>query len=482
MQFLKKPRGIALIFIFLSAVGLAALWGVARHAHALFPATFDGAGQGLYWGRTPGELIRYAKRRLSGHPKLEFVALPVLDAVQRGQERPVPGMLNDLGKGQREVPGDVVLLADVYAGSVEALAQAMRTARPGQTIEMLPGQYEIRKRLDTGAAGTAASPITVRAARAGEVVLSVGVSEGIKVSQPHWIFENLEFKGVCEEDRYCDHAFHVVGGANHVTIRNNRMQDFNAHIKVNGENGLWPDDGRVRFNTLINSRPRNTMLSVVPFDLVGANGWRFEDNLVANFIKQDGNRVSYGVFMKGNSQGGVIERNLVVCTLNAVSQPGVRVGISLGGGGTMEALCRDENCRFEHRSGRIVNNIVAHCNDFGIDAVKSSDALIACNTLINTSGIDVRGAESSARIVGNLLEGTIRSRQGALIRQEQNEVGDLRHLFADADALQLSWSGARDPVDGIIEVTTDFCGQARSLAGFLGASSSRGGCQGNVKK
>ena len=102
--------------------------------------------------------------------------------------------------------------------------------------------------------------------------------------------------------------------------------------------------------------------------------------------------------------------------------------------------------------------------------------MIAYNTLINTSGIDVRGAESSARVVGNLLEGTIRSRQGALIREERNGVGDLRKLFADADALNLSWSGMRDPVAGIAEVTTDFCGQARGIAGFLGASSPRGGC------
>ena len=476
MQFLKKLRRIALIFIFLSAAGLAALWGVARHANTLFPAVFDGAGAGLYWGRTPGELIRYAKRRLSGHSKLEFVALPVLDAVQRGVERLAPGMLSNLGKGQREVSGDIDLLADVYVGSVEELVRAMRAARPGQTIEIQPGQYEIRKRLETGTAGSAASPITVRAARAGKVVLSVAVSEGIWLSQPYWTFENLEFEGVCEEDRYCDHAIHVVGGAHHATIRNNRMQDFNAHIKVNGEDGAWPDDGRVQFNTLINRRPRNTVLSVTPFDLVGANGWRFEDNLVANFVKRDGNRVSYGLFMKGNSRGGVIERNLVICTPDAVSQPGVRVGISLGGGGTDEALCRDGNCRFEHRSGRIANNVVAHCNDSGIDAVKSRDALIAYNTLINTSGIDVRGAESSARVVGNLLEGTIRSRQGALIREERNGVGDLRKLFADADALNLSWSGMRDPVAGIAEVTTDFCGQARGIAGFLGASSPRGGC------
>ncbi|MDR0578265.1 MAG: hypothetical protein LBI87_12230 [Candidatus Accumulibacter sp.] len=473
---MRTLRKIATILALLSAIGAAAPWYAARHADVLFPSVVDGVGQGLYWGRTPGELIRYAKKRLAGHTRLELVALPVLDAVQRRYERPVPGALEHLGKGWRKYSDDIVLLPDIHVGSVEELGQAMRAARPGQTIEIRPGRYEIRKRLDTGTAGTAVSPITVRAARIGEVVLAVDASEGIKVSQPHWIFENLDLRGVCGEDRYCDHAFHVVGGAKHTTIRNNRIVDFNAHVKVNGEDGVWPDEGLLQFNTLSNSRPRNTVLSVVFFDLVGANGWRVEDNLVAHFVKSDGNRVAYGLFMKGNGQGGVIERNLVVCTLDAISQPGVRIGISLGGGGTGDAFCRDGNCRLEYRSARVANNIVAHCNDSGIDVFKSSDALVAYNTLINTGGIDVRGAESSAWVVGNVLDGTIRSRHGALIRQERNEAGDTRELFSDADALDLSWSAGRDPVEGMAGVIADFCGQPRGVADFLGASSSRGGC------
>jgi parallel beta-helix repeat protein len=476
MPFMKKLRKIVLILMLLSACGIAALWCVARYANVLFPEIVDSSGQGLYWGKTPNELIRYAKKRLSGHTRLELVALPVLDMLQHRYERPTPGLLGNPGKGQQKNSGDIALLADVYVDSVEELVQAMRTVRPGQTIEIMPGRYEIRKRLDTRIAGTVASPITVRAARTGEVVLLVNASEGFKVSKPYWIFENLDFKGVCEEDRYCDHAFHVVGEARHTSIRNNRIVDFNAHVKINGEGGVWPDEGLLQFNTLTNSHVRDTTVPVTFFDLVGANGWRVEDNLFTSFVKNDGNRVSYGMFMKGNSQKGIIERNLIICTPDAISQPGVRVGISLGGGGTGEEFCRDKNCRFEHRSARVSNNIVAHCNDSGIDIFKSSDILLAYNTLINTSGIDARGAESSARVVGNLLDGIIRSRHGALIQQEQNEVGDTRGLFSNADALDLSWSSVRDPVEGMADVTSDFCGQSRGIAGFLGASSSSGGC------
>ena len=40
------------------------------------------------------------------------------------------------------------------------------------------------------------------------------------------------------------------------------MEDFNAHIKVNGEGGQWPDNGLVQYNTLTNSHPRTTVKTV----------------------------------------------------------------------------------------------------------------------------------------------------------------------------------------------------------------------------
>ena len=473
---LKRLGKLLCLAFLLAVIGLAVFWGGARYAGHFIPGVPYNPGEGLYAGRTPSELIRYAKRRLYGHTRLERVALPIIDTAQQWYERPVPSEIDTLGKGQKKAPVEIELLADILVANADELAKAMRAARAGQTIEILPGEYRIQKRLETGRAGTPAAPITVRAADIGTVTLLIAASEGIKFTKPHWIIENISFRGVCTEDRYCDHAFHVVGAAAHTTIRNNHVQDFNAHVKVNGEGGTWPDDGLLQFNTLTNTRPRNTTVSVTPFDLVGANGWRVEDNLVTHFVKSDGNKVAYGLFMKGNSQGGVIERNLVICSPQDISAPGVRVGISFGGGGTGQDFCRDKDCRFEHRFGRIANNVVAHCNDFGIDAVKAEDVQIAFNTLINTSGIDIRGRDTTARVFGNLLEGTIRSRDGATIAQEKNEITNLSKLFVNADALRLAWPELREPVATPADVLTDFCEVSRGAAGFLGATSSRGGC------
>lgn len=473
-----------LLFLILAVFGSISLYWVLARYTDLIPKdivrhldnVWDGLDR-LDGGHTPNELIRHAEKRLYGHTRLEAVSLPVLKLIQSRYERPVPPNLPDLGKGQRPVEEvGIQLIPNYLVSDIDELAKAVAKARPGQTIELAPGIYEIRKRLLTGAAGTENSPITVRAAKPGSVLLNVKASEGIKVSQPYWVFENLKIQGICSDDKYCDHAFHVVGNAAHTTIRNNWIADFNAHIKVNGEGGAWPDEGLLQFNTLTSTHSRNTDVSVTSFDLVGADRWVVADNLVTDFVKSDGNRVSYGIFMKGSSSNGRIERNLVICTSQEISRPGVRVGISFGGGGTDVGLCRIKGCPLENLGGIAVNNIVAHCNDFGIDAIKAKGVLIANNTLINTSGIDIRGDMSSAKVFGNLLEGRIRSRAGSRIDYELNEIADLSSIFINPDALQLGWKGIREAMPVIAGVGSDFCNLPRHGATFSGASNSSGGC------
>src|SRR5207249_4850273 len=106
-------------------------------------------------------------------------------------------------------------------------------------------------------------------------------------------------RGVCGQQNNCEHAFHVVGGAHHVVIENNLVTDFNAHVKINGRAGLFPDNGRISNNTLINRSPRRTETPVTPIDLVAASNWSIEGNLIADFVKAGGDFTSYGAFAKG---------------------------------------------------------------------------------------------------------------------------------------------------------------------------------------
>jgi hypothetical protein len=437
------------------------------------------------------DMVRYLERRLEGHPRLETLASPVLGAVRARIEREPPAVLFDLGKGQR--PLGVTTVAydaqgkpqaaqalsqalrppspDRLVASQAQLAEALDLAGPGEVVELAPGSYAITGRLATGRAGTALQPIRVRARQAGTVTLVVNSVQAVVVSQPYWVFENLDWRGACTHDSNCEHALHVVGRARGTVILNNRMTDFNAHVKVNGEDGQFPDDGLLQFTTLHNTRPRNTNNPVTPFDLVAASGWQLLDNRVENFSRRDSPAPSYGLFMKGAGSGGRIERNLVVCSPSGISAPGLRVGLSLGAGGTGQSYCRDGRCDAEHIDGLIANNVVAHCNDAGIDVSKAVGSRVLHNTLINTRGVLVRNPPATAAAVGNLLDDGLRARQGTQLEERRNIVERaLQKLLQDPDALDLRWLQLPAAQDTPADLPLDFCGKPRPALSPPGAT------------
>jgi hypothetical protein len=447
--------------------------------------------------RAAGEIIRYAEHRLIGHPKLEAVFLPLLAAWRLRVERPITAAVPALGKGQQAeslppqryspagVPlptrkektraDAVALLPDRLLRSEADIQAALLSAQPGQTLEIAPGNYLMQRSIRIHQAGTADQPIILRARVPGSVTIESSASEGFHLHGPYWIF--LVIRGVCPEHSNCEHAFHVVGKAKGIVIRNNRIEDFNAQIKVNGLDQAWPDHGLIQFNTLANTRVRDTAHSVTPVDIVGASGWQVVDNQIRNFIKGDGNKTAYGVFMKGGGEKGRIERNLIVCADQNVSQPGMRVGLSFGGGGTDPGVCRDRRCVTEHSAGLAANNLIAHCNDFGIYINQANQTLVAHNTLINTYGIDARFPAASATIIGNLLDGIIRAREGAALTESSNQRPLIWQVFGAPADLNLNWT--TQPIDLANPSGTEdsFCGVRRALPTAAGSMAGPGACE-----
>lgn len=395
-------------------------------------------------GRAPGELLRYAEIRVEGHPTLEKISKPVAAWMRSRIERPITVVPLPSGQGAQAISLSIQRFgqdgqpianplpsrqpAPLSGASVHRLSPlddwfaTLQKAQPGDIFELQAGLYRMHRSIRLNNGGTSQQPVTLRAEQPGTVVIESTASEGFVVQSPHWVFENLVIRGICPVHSNCEHAFHVVGNAKGTVIRNNRIEDFNAHIKVNGLNHRWPDLGLIQFNTLTNRAPRLTAHPVTPIDIVAASHWQVIDNHIHDFIKGDGNRVSYGVFMKGAGHSGLIARNLVICTTNNVSQPGQRVGISLGGGGTDRTSCRDARCITEHSNGTIAHNTIAHCNDFGIYINQSNQSRIEHNKLINTYGIDIRYPTSSAMLLENQHDGMIRTRDGAeLIATPSNE-------------------------------------------------------------
>ena len=284
---------------------------------------------------------------------------------------------------------------------------------PGDQLILAPGEYEA-ERFTSHRAGTKLAPIIVRAQYPQTAIIKTHAIETFAISHPYWVFDGL----VVEGDADTDHAFHITENADHTVLRNMRLTNFNNHIKANGKNGAFPDHLLIENNQLRNQTIRQTAKPSSPIDIVGGRNAIIRGNVIEDFGRSGSDQISYGIFIKGNSSHGLIERNLVACS--RTHSNGYRIGISLGGGGTASKYCQNRDCSVEHRSGVIRNNIIMNCSDAGIFLKKSANSRIVHNTLVDTLGIDVQSNTSTAVIMANYVEGTIQTRQGARLTASNN--------------------------------------------------------------
>jgi len=453
---------------------LAASLGVVGAASALWVLNDRGIA--------PRTLAPYIEKRSSGHNALitgagDWMA-GALTRLDRGAMQPYALPALSLGAQPHAAPAAHGGAARLVA-SVDTLRAAMANASPGDVIELVPGVYQLRRKaLQARVPGTAEQPIVVRAALPGSAVLEVTATVGVDVAAPYWRFENLTLRGACGRHSECEHAFHVVGGAHHFAALNNTVVDFNAHFKVNGLRGLYPDHGLIEGNTLRNTAPRATRKPVTPIDIVAASDWTVRGNLIADFVKRGGDGVSYGAFAKGAALRTVFERNVVLCEDRLRGEPGQRVGLSFGGGGSGPRYCRDGRCITEHEDGILRDNLIASCSDVGIYLNSAARTRIDHNTLLDTAGIQVRDPTSGADLEGNLVDGAIRSRDGGQLRGDDNLATPIvllyagmhaqRDRFIDFSTFDLRWRADPPRREGM-GTGRDLCGVQRVQPPAYGA-------------
>lgn len=451
------------------------------------PGLLAAAG-GLWYlqeqGITPRVLAPYIEKRSSGHNPLITGAGHAVSAALLRMDRgdAMPAALPSLSVGAQAAAVTDSGGARKLVGSSEDARRAIASAAPGDVIVFLPGTYRIRGNVNASRPGEEGAPVVVRADRPGTAIIEFDAGEGFKVTAPYWRFENLSIRGSCARQEDCEHAFHVVGGAHHFAAVNNTILDFNAHFKINGEHGRFPDSGLIESNTLAGSAPRRTVGPVTSIDLVAASDWIIRRNLIADFIKSDGDRVSYGAYAKGAGARTRFERNVVLCEQRLRGFPGQRIGLSFGGGGTGKPYCRDHKCVTEHDAGVMQANLVASCSDVGIYVNAAAGTWLAGNTLVDTAGVDVRFPESSVEADGNLVDGSIRSRNGGRLRAGDNletpivlsYLGHhpLRSLFAAPGSADFSWREApprRVDDKAAADAPPDLCDDTRKTALHYGA-------------
>jgi hypothetical protein len=392
--------------------------------------------------RTPRELALYIEHRAAGHrPSIVAFSQWFADYLRQNDRMAalnadLPNLLLGAQKnGAPAVHQDIQ--RQVTVANIEQLRAALQAAQAGDEITIAPGHYVLSEHsLLMNQPGTAEAPITLRAKQLGTVKIDSMIAEGFIVSAPFYSVENLDIQGLCNVQEFCEHAFHVIGKAHHFTAHNNRITDFNAHLKINGEHGSQPDYGQMMYNTISNSAPRNTAHAVTPVDLVAASDWYIRKNIVSDFIKAGGDKISYGMFVKGAGADNRIEQNLIICEHKLQNYAGQRVGLSLGGGGTGAAYCRDQHCVVEQERGVLQANLVMACSDDGIYLNKAADSTVRGNTLIDTSGITVRFPQSAAHVTNNLVDSLIRERDGGLVHAQDNQQANMLNLYLGHHAVR----------------------------------------------
>lgn len=425
------------------------------------------------------------------HVKKNIKPNPLITAANSVNQYPYQ-LYDDLGHPLGLKPGLFLPPSNhhkVNVNSSNELLSAIRRAKEGDIITLSPGIYRLNGRsIPITRAGSASSPIYVRSEQLGAAKLEMNMLEGFHIRAPYWVFENLDIRGVCNKDSNCEHAFHVVSKGSSFTLRNSKLVDFNAPIKVNGaqekKKDYFPDKGLLEYNLFANTKPRKTSNPVTLVNINSVNNWVVRGNFIADFSKGGGDHVSYGAFMKGNSANGLFERNLVICEHKVAADRGIRIGLSFGGGATGRQFCRNRDCTIEHSNGVMRNNIILNCShDVGIYLNKAANSRIYNNLLHNNLGIDVRFPTSSALVTNNIISGRIKDRDGGISHADNNHidrncVGNQRRycgfdsLYSMPDIGDFRLSAFNNPIQArgnpIDELTDDFCGNPRTSPIDLG--------------
>lgn len=363
------------------------------------------------------------------------------------------------------------------------LRAAIGAAQPGDEIVLASGVYDTTG-IDCSANGTPTAPIVVKSETPLGAEIRFDALEGFHVYGASWQFDGLTIHGVCSLDDNCEHAFHVVGGANFFKVRNSKVYDFNAWLKVNNLGALAPDDGLVENNEITMTRPRNTGNPVNGMNINQGDRWIARANYIHDIQRSDGSP-NYAGFMKGGGTGGVFERNLVVCVHDRPAPVNAdNVGLSFGGGGTDPQFCRpyyDPNiipCAPEQTDGVMKNNIIVNCNDVAVYVNQGKNTTLLYNTFIATNGVDYRFGSSSGTAIGNVMASHIRARDGATFTETNNlmdlTASDFANFYQDPLNADLRQRGDLSRLIGqgptVSAISDDFCARQRPASGLtLGA-------------
>ena len=349
--------------------------------------------------------------------------------------------------------------------SAAALEDAVRTARADSAIVLEDGTYELSATLEIRTPGLTLrgrSDDATRTVIRGGGMTRDGVGVALAVAASGVTIAHLSV-GLT---RF--HGIQVRGeaGASRLRVYDVRLFDTGQQLLKGSfaPNGRTADEGRVECSTFEYSdhAPSDYTDGI---DLIGTKDWVIRDN---RFLRirgpgENGWRSGPAILVWGNSEGTVVERNIVLDCFR---------GIALGLGPGAFSTPRGGRTQVDHRGGLIRHNAVVNLNawaDEGIEVNAAPDVKVEFNTVLVEGGlswsISVRFPQTSAEVRNNLTSRDVLSRDDGRLQPEGNVDGADGTWFVDAPSgnLRLVGTGVRAidagvPIEGVAE---DFDGLPR---------------------
>ncbi len=372
------------------------------------------------------------------------------------------------------VPG-AVQAADLQVSSASQIASAFGSASAGDRIIIAPGEYSFGAALWTGNAG----PVTVTTTDVGAAKLNFNSLEGLVFNHPDWTLEKVWVNGVCAGEN-CEAGVGVKAGATRFKMQQARVSNWTQHVKAARDPTSEVEDAQILSSEFWNDALRPN--GATPLDLVGGKRWR----IIGNYVHDYGGDPNgdYGIFLKGGTSDGLIERNLIICAQDNAAG-GATLGISFGGGGTGYSFCPNQNCDCEDYDSIARNNIVLHCTDAGLHTKRACGSKFYNNTVYDVGvgvQIQINGAGAPVQIRNNVLSAGI-SGPGNLYTESNNLISAaasvFRSAYANPDLADFRGGSNSSALENqganLGEVAGDYCGTTRNMID-LGAIEFPGAC------
>lgn len=343
--------------------------------------------------------------------------------------------------------------AEFNVDDATSLRTAIAKARPGDTIAIKPGTYEMGERTpETISDGTAAKPITMRAiGDNGYAVLKLDGNIGFRVKNRFWKFKGIHFKGNPERSQA---TVFMDGpqGCENVSFVDCKISDSAGYgVKTARNPKSAVDSVLIEFTEVFNT-------GGTALDIVGGDHWVVRRNYVHTFGTAGGS--NYGIFLKGGGTKGLIEGNLVDGEHRSGS-----IGISFGGGLTGEQFMPVVNGQYpaEHTRGICRNNIVVNTSDVAYHSNNSDGCAFYNNLAFGCAGFQRQKSQGKDPLFVNNVIGTLR---GALDSSDRNMEAGQAEWFRnpseyDFRLTEVGESILTQSAASIDENPTDLFGNAR---------------------